>query len=126
EGYVHARVGSGTIVSATAPDRFLTVGDAGSPTDEAGAAPKLSQRGASLLERASAPPTQWGAFMPGVPDVTAFPHRHYARILAKLWRHPPPELLTYGSGGGRPELREAIATYLRVARSIRCDPAQIL
>lgn len=126
EGYVHARVGSGTYVSATAPDRFLTIHDAGVQAGGAAATSRLSRRAASLLERASAAPDQWGAFMPGVPDVTAFPNRHYARILAKLWRTPSPELLTYGSGGGRIELREAIATYLRVARSIRCDPAQIL
>lgn len=126
EGYVHSQVGSGTFVSATAPDRFLNIDGHfnGAVTGEAPT--RLSRRASRLIEHAQAAPTQWGAFMPGVPDVTAFPHRQYARILAKLWRAPSPDLLTYASGGGRPELHQAIAAHLRIARSIRCDPEQIL
>ncbi|MVW70033.1 PLP-dependent aminotransferase family protein [Bordetella sp. 15P40C-2] len=126
EGYVHSRVGSGTFVSATAPDRFLNIDGADNRAAADTTTTPLSRRATRLIERAQAAPKQWGAFMPGVPDVTAFPHRQYARILAKLWRTPSPELLTYASGGGRPELRQALAAHLRIARSIRCDPEQIL
>jgi GntR family transcriptional regulator/MocR family aminotransferase len=64
--------------------------------------------------------------MPGVPDVTEFPHRQFSRILSRLWRAPSPELLTYSHGGGHPALRAAIAEHLRVARSVRCEADQIL
>src|SRR5690606_33069686 len=90
------------------------------------AAPALSQRARRLLARASAAPRQWGAFMPGVPDVTQFPQRAWSRIQSRLWRARPPELLSYGHGGGLPPLRRAIAEHLRVARSVQCEPEQIL
>lgn len=126
EGYVHSRVGSGTFVAATAPDSFLSAGRASAEPDAASAPVRLSKRAQGLLANASAAPVQWGAFMPGVPDVTQFPHRTFSRILTRLWRAPAPELLTYAHGGGHPALRAAIAEHLRVARSVRCEPDQIL
>ncbi|AEI79911.1 4-aminobutyrate aminotransferase PuuE [Cupriavidus necator N-1] len=126
EGYLYARTGSGTFVAATAPERYLNA--AAAPATEVGpqAMPGLSPRGQRLLANASASPTQWGAFMPGVPDVTRFPHRRYAQISARVWRNPHPEWLSYSHGGGLPALREALAAHLRVARSVRCDPDQVL
>lgn len=126
EGYVHSRVGSGTFVAETAPDSFLSAGRALAAPDAGSAPVRLSKRAQALLASASAAPLQWGAFMPGVPDVTQFPHRQFGRILARLWRAPAPELLTYSHGGGHPALRNAIAEHLRVARSVRCTPDQIL
>jgi len=126
EGYVHSRVGSGTFVADTAPDNFLSAGRPVTAAAAASAPARLSKRAQTLLANASAAPVQWGAFMPGVPDVTQFPHRQYSRILHRLWRAPAPELLTYSHGGGHPALRAAIAEHLRVARSVRCDADQIL
>ncbi|NYI00455.1 PLP-dependent aminotransferase family protein [Cupriavidus plantarum] len=147
EGYLTARTGSGTFVADTAPERFLHAGVAATPhagTSHAttahataahatiahahAAAPMqgLSPRGQRLIANASASPTQWGAFMPGVPDLVRFPHRRYAQIAARLWRQPHPEWLSYSHGGGLPALREAVAAHLRVARSVRCDASQVL
>lgn len=126
EGYVHSRVGSGTFVSGTTPDSLLSAGLARS-LDAAGAPPaRLAKRAEALLADASAMPEQWGAFMPGVPDVTQFPHRIFSRILTRLWRAPSPALLTYSHGGGHPALRASIAEHLRVARSVNCDADQVL
>ena len=126
EGYVHARVGSGTFVSPTTPDSQLNAGQAAStaPTEKISA--RLSRRGEKLLSHAFAAPRQWGAFMPGVPDVTQFPARRWSRIQSQLWRNPPPEWLSYTHGGGMPALRQAIADHLRMARSVQCTPDQIL
>ncbi|GAA5237038.1 PLP-dependent aminotransferase family protein [Verticiella sediminum] len=126
EGYLHTRVGSGTFVAETAPDRFLHASRAVPAAPHAGLAPRLAQRARTALERASAFERQWGAFMPGVPDVRQFPNRHFARLLARLWRSPEPALLTYANGGGDMRLREALAQHLRVARSVRCEPEQLL
>ncbi|RYZ10628.1 MAG: PLP-dependent aminotransferase family protein, partial [Comamonadaceae bacterium] len=87
---------------------------------------RLSRRAELLVGHASAQPQQWGAFMPGVPDVTLFPHRRFAGILARLWRDPAPELLTYSHGGGHPALRAAIARHLQIARGVRCDAERIV
>lgn len=126
EGYVRTRVGSGTFVAQIAPDQLLHAGQARSQAGDAPAMPGLSARGAQLVANASASPEQWGAFMPGVPDVTRFPYRRYAQITAQLWRNPAPELLTYAYGGGLPMLREALAAHLRLSRSVRCDAQHIL
>ena len=64
--------------------------------------------------------------MPGVPDLTEFPHRKFGRIVSALWRNPPPDLLTYAHGGGLPALREALAQHLALTRSIDCDPEQLI
>ncbi|KAG1200741.1 hypothetical protein G6F35_012347 [Rhizopus arrhizus] len=64
--------------------------------------------------------------MPGVPDLTEFPHKKFGRIFSSLWRNPSPDLLTYAYGGGLPALREALAQHLALTRSIDCDPEQII
>ncbi len=130
EGYVRSLTGSGTFVAGVVPDSYALGLDA--PKGGAGAgpaprpAPRLSLRGRTLVEHALASPQQWGAFMPGVPDVTEVPNRRFAQILNQLWRRPPVELLTYGAGGGHPGLRQALAGYLKQARSVQCEPDQIL
>lgn len=126
EGYVHARIGSGTFVASTAPDAYLNAAQASGTGAARSTMPGLSPRGARLLRDAAASPVQWGAFMPGVPDVTRFPYRRYAQISARLWRKPDPALLSYSYDGGLPALREAVAAHLRLARSMRCTPEQVL
>lgn len=126
EGYLVSRRGSGTFVAQTVPDSVI------SPPDlPAGATPLpvkkiLSPRGAALMSQVSASPKQWGAFIPGVPDVTAFPHQLFSKIQARISRRPKPERLSYSCGGGTPELRNALVDYLRVARGVRCTPSQVL
>ena len=95
EGYVSARAGSGTFVADTVPDSCLSTG--GAPADGSGQPHRveLSERGATLLHHASASPKQWGAFIPGVPDVNAFPHQLFSKIQARLSRRPVPQRLTY-------------------------------
>ncbi len=131
EGYVYGRVGSGTYVSAVTPamvHRAMRPGDVGLPED-AVAAPneiRLSERAQKILENGGVGERQWGAFMPGVPDVTAFPRAAYARIVNQLWRHAQPEMLTYGTTGGAVQLKSELANYLRVGRAVQCEPQQVL
>lgn len=152
EGYVRSRVGSGTFVAEVFPDAYTTVAPRApirTPGIAAAAAPArsltpgprgtavvhapdpapmppLSQRARGLLERISAAPVQWGAFMPGVPDVTAFPHRRFAQILAQHARGGSPSLRSYATSGGHPALQRSLAHYLRQARSVTCEAGQIL
>ncbi|WP_432759248.1 PLP-dependent aminotransferase family protein [Bordetella genomosp. 5] len=126
EGYTRSRQGNGTFVTDTLPDTFLSAGRSKRHTDVPRGHAALSERGARIVHGASASPFQWGAFMPGVPDVTEFPHRKFGRIFSALWRKPTPDLLTYAYGGGLPALREALAQYLALTRSVDCDPDQII
>lgn len=86
----------------------------------------LSARGARLIAGAGVSKRQWGAFMPGVPDVSRFPARVWSRLHNKYWRRLRPDLLTYAPGGGLASLRHALADYLRTSRSVRCTPEQIV
>ncbi|CAB3772026.1 MocR-like pyridoxine biosynthesis transcription factor PdxR [Paraburkholderia solisilvae] len=86
----------------------------------------LSVRGKRLIRQAGVSAKQWGAFMPGVPDVSEFPARTWSRLQAKLWKQANPDLLTYAPGGGYRPLRRALSDYLRVARSVNCTPDQII
>lgn len=124
EGYLETRVGAGTFVTDTVPDQIPDAAANARAQGAIGATPGLSMRGAQLIEHAGAYNLQWGAFMPGVPDVTLFPNKVWSRLQNKVWRRSRPDMLTYGHGGGHLPLREAIAEYLRVVRSVNCSAAQ--
>ncbi|TKC91766.1 PLP-dependent aminotransferase family protein [Trinickia terrae] len=138
EGYVLSSTGSGTYVADTRPDTAAVnarklAPDPDLPASTASlAAPArcergdLSARGQRLIHKAGVAPKQWGAFMPGVPDVAEFPARTWSRLQAKLWKDANPDLLTYAPGGGYRPLRRALSDYLRVARSVKCTPDQII
>nr|WP_321946105.1 PLP-dependent aminotransferase family protein [Paraburkholderia sp. J10-1] len=135
EGYVISTTGSGTYVADTRPDSAAVSTAAPAATDDDneeddanGAAPRgdMSMRGQRLIDEAGVSAKQWGAFMPGVPDVAEFPARTWSRLQARLWKSANHGLLTYAPGGGYRPLRRALSDYLRVARSVRCTPDQII
>jgi len=126
EGYVEARVGSGTCVARALPEELLTV----RPDVRAGggARPPLSGRGKLLSSNPGRPlsaPRRPRAFESGLPDASAFPFRTWTRLMARQWRRPSYELLSYGDPAGYRPLREAIAAYVRAARAVRCDAEQV-
>lgn len=127
EGYVEGQTGAGTFVADTTPDPvFEAEGRRTRSTQTAAPEALLGRRGRMLVEHAGAADRQWGAFVPGVPELTLFPNKVWMRLHNKHWRRPRPELLTYARGGGHAPLREALAEYLRVARSVNCDASQLL
>jgi GntR family transcriptional regulator/MocR family aminotransferase len=65
-------------------------------------------------------------FNPGVPDLTAFPRTAWVRALRVGLRDAPAASLSYGDRRGRPELREALASYLGRARGAVADPERIV
>lgn len=134
EGYLHTRKGSGSYVADTLSETLLNPGQKkrSKKTDGVSAPSSsiiqaaLSKRGSKLVARAGAAAQQWGAFVPGVPDVSQFPHAVWNKIQSKLWRKPEINSLTYSQGGGLPALRMAVADYLKGARSVVCEPEQII
>ena len=121
EGYVEARVGSGTCVARELPEEMLTV-----PAQERTAS--LSRRGSLLSSHPARPlsaPRRPRAFESGLPDAGAFPFRTWTRLMARQWRKPSYAMLSYGDPAGYRPLREAIAAYVRTARAVRCDAEQV-
>jgi GntR family transcriptional regulator/MocR family aminotransferase len=128
EGYLEGQAGSGTYVAHTLPD------PAPQPLALTGAPPDPHQRHTSrrgqLLagtpvsnSRDSGRPR---AFRPGLPAFDIFPFDVWARLMARHWRQPPPELLSYGDPAGYLPLRTALAEYLIGSRGVRCTPDQIV
>jgi GntR family transcriptional regulator/MocR family aminotransferase len=129
EGYVEARVGSGTCVARALPEELLTVsGSAASGARRSANRDALSDRGRLLAGNPGRPlsaPRRPRAFESGLPDASAFPFRTWTRLMARQWRRPSYELLSYGDPAGYRPLREAIAAYVRTARAVRCDAGQV-
>jgi GntR family transcriptional regulator/MocR family aminotransferase len=134
EGYAKGLTGSGTYVTNRIPDlpppqtrpQPMPLRNADAAVDSGIDASRLSDRGRRVVDGALAQDRQWGAFMPGVPDITQVPQRKLAQITARLARTMAPGLLSYSSGGGHAALHRSLAVYLRQARSVVCEPEQIV
>jgi GntR family transcriptional regulator/MocR family aminotransferase len=133
EGYLVARVGSGTRVAPELPD----------PTIRAAATPGIRPRNApSPLPPidTSLPSTtyhsarsSWGSlpfdFRPGRPDVDLFPVAAWERLLRDAWRDlvaTRGAAVGYADPAGNPRLRRALADHLSLARAVRCRQEQIV
>src|SRR5690606_36263473 len=128
EGYFEARKGSGTYVSRSLPEK-LTMCE---PSDARADASRSSARPLSL--RSSAFPAMdrppWvigkGAFSIGQPAFDLFPVQIWSRLVTRYARSLRTTSLHYGYPGGRQDLREALAGYLRSSRAVHCEPEQIM
>ncbi len=129
QGYVEARTGQGTWIAEKIPESFLIKAENNiclTEENKQNESYNLSQRGSYLVGYSAASPYQWGAFVPGAPDVTEFPHHIFSRIQTRLSREPSVSQLIYSNEGGSIELRQALAEYLTIARSVQCDADQII
>ncbi len=132
EGYVTAQTGSGTFVADTLPDQLAqSSAEAIQPqqvetrlTNKSSRA--LSSRGEAMSAVAGGKLFEVQPFAPGDADYSAFPFKLWQRLQNKYWRAGRPELLDYGTTGGYLPLRQAIADYLRVSRSVRVTVDQVL
>lgn len=131
EGYLEARVGSGTRVRTSLPSHLLR--PEGPGTGGGGPAtlppPRLSRQGERLASSRGIPartPAVRGAFRPGTTRPGDFPVRTWTRLSAAAWRTRTSALIHYGDPGGLPLLREAIADHVRRYRAVRCSPEQVI
>jgi GntR family transcriptional regulator/MocR family aminotransferase len=132
EGYLETRRGSGCYVAAALPD-IRPVRPRRDAEDAAPRKPmpvRLSVRGralAAIRESGAQGGGKWfPCFRPGITDCSEFPFALWARLLARSWRRPDSSLVFNGDPAGHPDLRSAIADYLRQARGLACDAEQVL
>jgi GntR family transcriptional regulator / MocR family aminotransferase len=124
EGWLVARVGSGTFVAPVLPDALLRRGRG--PDSEPAVPPflpALSRRGVQLAGMDHPLTT---AFAPGVPDVSEFPFGQWLDALQRASRRVTPRMLSYGQGSGLAALREALCEHLAVSRGVVCRPGDII
>jgi GntR family transcriptional regulator/MocR family aminotransferase len=129
EGYLAGRVGAGTTVRGTLPEALLHARAPAPPAARGVAtAAALSRRGAQLVHgrlgaRPGAAPRP---FRPGAPAYDASVITRWGQLTARRWGGVGRHLLDYGDPLGFAPLREAIATYLREARAVRCEAEQVV
>jgi GntR family transcriptional regulator/MocR family aminotransferase len=123
EGFLAARQGSATLVAFEADAAPMGIKADRQPA----VAAALSARAQAVLSgtgRRDVP--EVAAFMPGLPDLAAFPWPVWQRLLQRRQRAASPHDAAYLHAGGHPALKEALAAYLRLSRGVNCDAAQIL
>ncbi|NIZ13453.1 PLP-dependent aminotransferase family protein [Phaeobacter sp. HF9A] len=106
EGYIRGQRGSGYVVCALGEVEF-------------------SPGGAAAQTPRPAPPQPF-AQEAGEPDMRLFPHRAWAKCVARLCRTQPVALLMGGDPAGHPALRQAIAAHVRDWRGLPARPDQVL
>ncbi|MBA3716016.1 MAG: PLP-dependent aminotransferase family protein [Pyrinomonadaceae bacterium] len=130
EGYLEARQGSGTFVTAKIPDDFINIENDRNPRSlKSESEIALSKRGKTIVEAKSKWLMSAGVplpLTPCVPSVPYFPFEIWAKLVAKRLKKPIPGLLNYGEIAGYGPLREAIAAYLGATRGVRCQPEQVI
>jgi GntR family transcriptional regulator / MocR family aminotransferase len=102
EGYLDARVGSGTRVAAAAHP------------------PKPSTTPPRRIARLAVD------FGSGVPDLASFPLRDWLWALGEAGRAAPTAAANYGEDQGHAVLRDVVAAYLRRVRSAAAEPEDIV
>lgn len=108
EGYLEARTGAGTFVSATAPDTYV------------GISPQVHQKGppVDIIQPRPLPP--------GMSALDQFPATKWARTAGRTARQLNLQRMNHTDVMGFAPLRQNIADYLRASRSVVCDPSQVM
>lgn len=126
EGYVIARVGAGTFVSADLPAEPAII-----DTPQEAYEPSLSRWGERVMrvgrqplpEAAARPVIDFG-FGRSFPHI--FPYDIWRRLLARYLSTDDTMLSRYGSAAGFEPLRQAVADYIGRLRGVRCTAEQVV
>ena len=127
EGYLETRVGAGTVVSSSLPDQLTSSAPTGVRFATRRSGPRPVVRRSFLPRRESFPwLLGWGAFGVGQVAVDQFPLHIWSSLVARRCRSMATESFHYGDQMGSKALRETLASYLRTARSLRCEAEQVM
>lgn len=115
----------GTVVARVKPEPAPDPGEERGRRSRSAAAHAGLSRRAMNLRPLSNGASDAQAFVPGVPDLNAFPLALWRRLLDRAWRGLDPAQLNYGDPAGAWTLRTAIADYLRASRGVVCEAEQV-
>jgi GntR family transcriptional regulator / MocR family aminotransferase len=128
EGYFEGHIGSGTVVSSSLPDQPALSGPVSLRSTGILSGPRRSSQISAQLPKVETVPWLQGRapFVGSQLALDQFPFNVWSRLLAFRCRKILENSLHYGHPMGLRDLREAIATYLRTARAVRCQAEQIM
>jgi GntR family transcriptional regulator/MocR family aminotransferase len=126
EGYLQSKAGAGTFITSTLPEEVLQV-QSGSLNGNR----TLSSRGTIIRKAArSTPALDWklryAPFRFGLPALDQLPLELWGRLLLQHCRKASPEIAIHSDPAGQRRLREAIASYVGIARGVRCHVEQVI
>jgi len=126
EGYIESRSGSGTFVTNSLSDQFLSVRPAVASVVNDPASDAIS-RVSRLLPVEGTP---WfrgaGSFSVGQIAYDHFPFRVWSDLVTRHAKRVRVSSMNYSDPMGSEEFREVIAAYLRAARAVHCEASQIM
>jgi len=125
EGYFQSHAGSGTKISLSLPDQGVS---SQTPRSLSSVGRHRTANSGLLLRPVNTPPWRrgLGAFAVGQVATEEFPLRVWNSLVARHSRGMNAKSLDYGHPLGLKHLREALASYLRTARGVRCEAEQIM
>jgi|SRR5579863_8217569 GntR family transcriptional regulator/MocR family aminotransferase len=128
EGYFESRVGSGTIISSSLPERIAK-------QPRTISRPKRTRQGQKRTSKRcwNLPSAQdffrsrgFGPFAVSQIGFDNFPQRLWNRLVTRQSRNTTVRSFDYGDPMGLLELRERIAEHLHISRGVKCDAQQII
>jgi len=128
EGYFESQVGAGTFISATLPEQMMSSEPSVGFSRQApsGLRPVARRSGLYPKFRRDSPLRAWGAFGLHQPASDQFPFKLWSELADRHSRNPSSAALQRIDPMGLQRFRIAICRYLRTARSVKCDPDQIM
>jgi len=130
EGYVNARIGSGTYVACVLPESLLVAPGAAKGREPRRRAAtqvprRLSKAARRLRPLFGYPQGRTPAFRLGQPALDQFPTALWAQVAARRLRMASVKLLLGCEAMGYPPLRQAVSDYLVTSRGVSCSPDQV-
>ncbi len=124
EGYFQTRKGAGTFVSPS----LIPLRGNGAHSVSTAEGTRQASRCSARYPRFKNEPWRdgWGAFTVHQPALERFPFETWSKLVARHSRAPRAHAIRLIDPLGLMPLRDAICSYLRTARSVHCDPEQIM
>ncbi len=128
EGYLESQVGSGTYISTTLPEQMMSSGHQITPSDEVLSGNRPTARRTLLYPKGEMRSILqgWGSFGLHQPAFDQFPFPVWSALVDRQSRNPAHNALHNIDPMGSKRFRQQICTYLRTARSVKCDLDQIM
>lgn len=129
EGYIDAKVGSGTFVATRLPDESMASTRISTGAVVEPSCAVLSNRGRETVNGVLLLPASHSlgkAFRSYEPAIDLFPVDLWSRVAGRVLRRAPRSLYGQGDARGYFPLRKAIAEYVGAARGVHCHAGQVV
>ena len=128
EGYFESRVGAGTFIARSLPEVEKSATGQTQVAQCKISGPRPVSRRSQLYPRFDSTVLErgWGPFGVHQPAFDQFPFQVWSSLVAKHSRNPNAGAIHHIDPMGSERFRLEICAYLRTARSLQCDPGQIM